>query len=208
MRFSFLPREPKFFDMLEESSQNMVAASQVMAALVDDWTDTEHKIALIEDLEHRGDSITHKIIGELHRTFVTPIDREDIALLANALDDIVDFVQAACDAMLVYKISRPTERSRELARILVEAATEVDQAINLLRQRNKLRQILVHCVETNRLENQADDVVRSALAELFEHTENIPDIIKWREIYEHMESASDRCEDVANVLEGVVLKYA
>lgn len=208
MRFSLLPREPKFFNMFEESSENLVAASNILADLVESWTDTEQKVALIEDLEHKGDSIAHRIIGELHRTFVTPIDREDIALLAHSLDDVIDFIEGASTAMLIYKIPQPTKRARELTRILVKATNEVNIALGLLRHRHKLRDILAHCVEINRLENEADDVIRSALAELFDHTVDVSDIIKWREIYEHMETAIDRCEDVANVLEGVVLKYA
>ncbi len=145
---------------------------------------------------------------QLHRTFVTPFDREDIAQLAHSLDDVTDFIQAAADAMFNYKVDRPGQAAKELSDIIVQAATEVERAMPQLRRRGTLNQILERCVEINRLENVADEVYRSAMAELFDNTKDIAEIIKWREIYEHMESATDRCEDVANVLEGVALKHA
>jgi len=144
----------------------------------------------------------------LHRTFVTPFDREDIALLANTLDDVTDFIHAASDAMFLYKVDSPSQRAKELADIIVQGATEVAGAMPRLRRRADLKQVLGHCVEINRLENAADRVFRSAMAELFEDSTDMAHVIKWREIYEHMESATDRCEDVANVLEGVALKHA
>jgi len=143
----------------------------------------------------------------LHRTFITPFDREDIALLSHTMDDVTDFIHAAADALYIYKIDAPTQRAKELAVIIVKAAIEVEKAVLLLRRRSEIKKVLVHCVELNRLENMADEVHRAALGELF-NTKNTADIIKWREIYEHMESATDRCEDVANVLEGVALKNA
>jgi len=154
-----------------------------------------------------GDTITHQIIARLNRTFVTPFDREDIALLAHSLDDVTDFIHAAADAMFIYKIECPAPRAQELADIIVQAATEVEKAMPQLRRPKELKQILERCVELNRLENMADRVFRSAMGELFEDSTDIAYIIKWREIYEYMESATDRCEDVANVLEGVALKH-
>ena len=147
-------------------------------------------------------------MAQLNRTFVTPFDREDIALLAHTLDDVTDFIHAAADAMLIYKVESPTRRAKELADIIVQAAAEVERAIPQLRHRAELEKVLPRCVEINRLENVADEVFRSALVELFDETKDVAQIIKWREIYEHMESATDRCEDVSNVLEGVALKYA
>ena len=186
----------------------MVKTAQRLKEMIDTWKNIEGKVREITELEHRGDTITHQIMAQLNRTFVTPFDREDIALLAHSLDDIVDFIHAAADAMFLYKVDRPTQRARELADIIVEAAAEVEKTISVLRRRSELKQIPSHCVEINRLENMADRVFRSAMAELFEGTIDIGQVIKWREIYEHMESATDRCEDVANVLEGVALKHA
>jgi predicted phosphate transport protein (TIGR00153 family) len=206
-KFPFIPREEKFFGLFEEGARNMVKAAQRLKQLVDTWENVEVKVSEITELEHEGDRITHQIMEQVHRTFVTPFDREDIALLAHTLDDVTDFIHAASDAMLIYKIDRPSRRARELADIIVEAATEVERALPQLRHRAQLKQILERCVEINRLENAADRVFRSAMAELFDDSTDIANIIKWREIYEHMESATDRCEDVANVLEGVALKH-
>jgi hypothetical protein len=208
VRFSITPRKNDFFELFEKDARNLVEAAKLLAEVIENWEDVEQKIEQIKDFEHQGDIFTHTIISQLHSTFVTPLDREDIAQLANALDDVVDFTQATADAMLIYRVDRPTQRAKELAAIIVDAALEVEEAISHLRYRAHLNKILEHCVEINRLENEADRVLRSALAEMFQDSMDVLEIIKWREIYEHMESATDRCEDVADVLEGVVLKYA
>jgi len=206
-RFPFVPREEKFFDLFEQSAQNMVKAAHKLKELVDTWENVEEKVGEITKLEHEGDTVTHQIMAQLHRTFVTPFDREDIALLAHALDDVTDFIHAAADAMFLYRVDCPSQRARELADIIVQAATEVEETMPQLRRRIVLSQILKRCVEINRLENIADRVFRSAMAELFDDSTDIAYIIKWREIYEHMEQATDMCEDVANVLEGVAIKH-
>ena len=208
VRFPFIPKEEKFNDLFEESARNIVKASQALKEMVDTWQFVESRVAEITELEHAGDTITHQIMAQVNRTFVTPFDREDIALLAHTMDDVVDFIHAAADAMFIYKIDRPTERAKELVNIIVQAAAEVERAVCGLRHRAELKRIFERCVEINRLENMADRVFRSAMAELFEDTTDIAQVIKWREIFEHMESATDRCEDVANVLEGVALKHA
>jgi len=207
-RFPFIPREEKFFDLFEDSAQNMVKAAQKLKELVDTWENTEERLNEITELEHEGDTLTHQIMEQLNRTFVTPFDREDIALLGHTLDDVTDFIHAAADAMFIYRVDRPPQRARELADIIVQAAVEVERAMPQLRHRAEFKQILERCVHINELENMADRVFRSAMGELFDDTTDITEIIKWREIYEHMESATDRCEDVANVLEGVALKHA
>ena len=207
-KLPFVPREEKFFDLFERDAGNIVQAARGLKDMLDNWENVGHKVADITELEHEGDSITHQIAALLHRTFVTPFDREDIASLAHRMDDILDFIHAAADALYIYKIDAPTQRSRELADIIVKAALEVQRAVPMLRCRADLRKIPEHCVELNRLENAADKVFRSALGELFDDDKDTAYIIKWREIYEHMESATDRCEDVANVLEGVALKHA
>ncbi|MFC2016115.1 DUF47 domain-containing protein [Chloroflexota bacterium] len=207
-RFPFIPRAEKFFELFEGSAQNMVRAAQRLKHLVDIWEHVEGTVSEITELEHAGDTMTHQILEQLNRTFVTPFDREDIALLAHSLDDVTDFIHAAADAMFLYKVNRPGQRAKELSDIIVQAATELEKAIPQLRHRAELGHMVERCVEINRLENTADRVFRSAMAELFTDTTDIAEIIKWREIYEHMESATDRCEDVANVLEGVALKHA
>jgi predicted phosphate transport protein (TIGR00153 family) len=207
-RFPFIPREVKFFDFFEASAQNMVKAAHQLKELVDTWENVGERVGEITELEHEGDTITHHIMEHLNRTFVTPFDREDMALLAHSLDDVTDFIHHAADSMFIYKVDRPAQCVRELADIIVQATTEVEKALPQLRHRTGLKQVLERCVEINRLENVADQVFRSAMGELFNNTTDIAEIIKWREIYEQMESATDRCEDVANVLEGVALKHA
>ena len=208
MRFPFIPREEGFFDLFEESARNVVKAARCLKELVDTWQDVEQKVNEITELEHQGDTITHKVMAQLHRTFITPFDREDIGQLAHTLDDITDFIHAAADAMLLYKVNPPSQRAKELAGIIVQGATEIEKAMPQLRHRSELKHMLKRCVELNRLENAADRVYRSALVELFADSTDVSHIIKWREIYAHMESATDRCEDVANVLEGVAIKNA
>jgi predicted phosphate transport protein (TIGR00153 family) len=208
IRLPFVPKENKFFVLFEESAANTKKAAEALKELMDTWQFVDSRVAEITELEHRGDNITHEIISMLHRTFVTPLDREDIALLAHTMDDIIDFIHSAADAMFIYKIKAPTERAKQLADIVVKAVDEVQKAISALPKRSKLKVILEECVEINRLENMADRVYRAAIGELFDDNKDIAELIKWREIYEHMESATDRAEDVANVLEGVALKHA
>ena len=207
-RFPFIPREESFFGLFEQSAQNMVKAAQGLKDMVDCGKNIEARVGEITEIEHQGDTITHQIIAQANRTFVTPFDREDIALLAHTMDDVTDFIHAAADAMLIYKVECSTPRAKELADIIVQAAAEVERAMPQLRRPAELKHVLQRCVEINRLENMADRVFRSAMGELFNDSTDFAHIIKWREIYEHMESATDRCEDVANVLEGVALKHA
>jgi predicted phosphate transport protein (TIGR00153 family) len=208
VRLPFIPKEQKFFELFEESARNIVKASQALKEMTDSWQFIDSRVAEITEMEHQGDTIAHQIISLLHRTFVTPFDREDIAQLVHTMDDIIDFIHAAADAMFIYKIGGPTNRAKELADIIVQGTIEVERAVCGLRKRSELKMIQERCVEINRLENMADRVFRAGMAELFDNTTDIAQVIKWREIYEHMEAATDRCEDVANVLEGVALKHA
>ena len=207
-RFRIIPRETKFYDLFEKSAGNLVVAAGKLTDLFDNYEDVEAKVKRIKDLEHEGDSITHEIMQSLHRTFVTPIDREDIALLANSLDDVMDFIEAAARTAFLYKVAQPTEAARALAAVVLRMTYKLNDVMPLLRHRDQFKQILEQCVEINSLENEADDVHHAALAELFDNKRDVREIIKWREIYEHLESATDRGEDVANVLEAVVLKHA
>jgi hypothetical protein len=162
----------------------------------------------LTELEHNGDTITHNIVNLLHKTFVTPIEREDIALLAERLDDVLDYIEGAGTALRIYKVAEPSPCSREMADVVRMMAVKLEQAISHLRVHGKLRDILPYCVEINRLENVADDLFRKAIAGLFEDEGSAAEIIKWRDIYEQLEQATDRAEDVANVLEGIVLRHA
>lgn len=194
--------------MFEKSAANLVTAAGKLVDLFQDYQDVEDKVKRIKDLEHEGDSITHEIMQSLHRTFVTPIDREDVALLAHGLDDVMDFIDAAARTAFLYHIVKPTPRAQELAFVILKVTYKLNDIMPLLRHSNYFKQVLEQCVEINSLENEADDVLHAALVELFDNSSNALEIMKWREIYDHLESATDRGEDVANVLEAVVLKYA
>jgi len=207
-KLSLVPREKKFFVLFEQSAQNAVKITQQLKDMVYIWENLKGRVGVINDLEHQGDAITHQIFEQLHRSVITPFDREDIALLAHSLDDVTDFIHAAADAMLLYRVERPTNRARELAGIAVEAVVEVEKAVSEMHNRIGRKQLLKRCIEINRLENLGDRVYRSGMAELFDDAADIADVIKWREIYNHMESVIDRCEDIANILEGVAIKYA
>jgi len=199
----------EFYDLFEQGTSNLVVAAQKLVDFFDNYENVEAKAKELKDLEHQGDVITHEIIARAHRSFVTPIDREDITLLAQSLDDVMDFIEAAGRTANLYHIAQPREAARELARIVVKMAMKLNEVIPRLRRHDQFPWILKQCVEINTLENEADDVQHAALAELFEVcSTDTCEVIKWREIYDHLENATDRGEDVANVLEGIVLKHA
>lgn len=207
-KFSLTPKDKKFAVLFEQSARNAVKIARQLRDLVYSWENIHERLAIITDLEHDGDALTHQIMAELHRRFITPFDREDIALLAHSLDEVTDYIQSSADMMILYKVDRPTDRARELAEIIVQSTEEVERAVSEIHHHIDREKLLKRCMEINRLENDGDSVYRAALAELFSASTDAASLIKWREIYEHMEVAIDRCEDVANVLEGVVLKYA
>lgn len=207
-KFLLTPRDTKFYDLFEESAANLVTAAEKLVDLFNNYEDVEAKAKQLKALEHQGDTITHEIIQRVNRTFVTPIDREDIALLAHTLDSVMDFIEAAGRTAFLYRVAQPTERARQLASIVARMTYALNDVLPCLRHRNQFKRILEQCVEINSLENEADDVHHAAMAELFDSGKDASEIIKWRELYQHMEDATDQGEDVANILEGIVLKNA
>ena len=207
-KFLITPRDTKFYDLFEESTANLVIAAEKLVDLFDNYEDVEAKAKQLKALEHQGDMITHEIIQRVNSTFVTPIDREDIALLAHTLDSVMDFIEAAGRTAFLYRVAQPTERARQLASIVARMTYALNDVLPCLRHRNQFKRILEQCVEINSLENEADDVHHAAMAELFDSGKDASEIIKWRELYQHMEDATDQGEDVANILEGIVLKHA
>jgi uncharacterized protein len=203
----FLPRETKFFALFEEIASNVVEGAQVLSDLLHNWDYAQlpARTQKIKDLEHRGDDMTHKLLIKLNQTFITPFDREDIHLLASSLDDVLDFVYGAGDRLLTYKITQPSPSAKILAGIILKQAQELRTAVTLL---NKNHHVLEHCVEVNRLENEADRVSREAIGRLFDGGYDPITLIKLKELLEILEQASDKAEDAANVLETVVLKSA
>lgn len=202
-----IPRETKFFDMFTEIATNVVEGAQALNDLLQNYDYEQMPAALekIKEIEHRGDDMTHRLLVKLNQTFITPFDREDIHLLASSLDDVLDFVYSASDRLLNYKITQPSPSARVLAGIILKQTEELKKAVALL---NKNGQLLEHCVEVNRLENEADQVSREAIGRLFDGEHDPITLIKLKELLEILEEASDKAEDVANVLETVVLKNA
>ncbi|MFQ5860421.1 MAG: DUF47 domain-containing protein [Dehalococcoidia bacterium] len=206
---SFIPREERFFGLLRSSADNLKEVARKLVDLLEHYDHVPEKVKEIKRLEEVGDHVIHEIMHNLHRTFVTPIDREDIALLGERIDDVVDAIEEAARNMMEYHIEHPTPQAVELARIIEKGAGVLFEAVTLLRFRGaKLREILPHAVELNRLENEADQVASKAMGDLFSNGANPIEVIKWRDIYDQLESATDFCEDAANILEGIVLKHA
>ena len=160
----------------------------------------------IREVEHQGDQITHEVVRRLNTTFITPLDREDIHALISRLDDVLDYIEASAERLVLYRIKEPSSASRAMAEVIVRITHATDRAVRCLRTRSA--DFHEHAVEVNRLENSADDLLRDSLAALFEEHGDPIDVIKWKEIYETMEIVTDRCEDVVNVIEGIILKMA
>ena len=209
INFTLLPRRDRFFFLLHQSSQNIQKVAVRFQDLMENFDNVPARVREIKDLEEFGDQIIHDITHSLHRTFVTPIDREDILGLAGSLDDVIDAIDEAAQYTLEYQIEKPTEYARHLATIIVSCADELERAMALLGTRgSKLKDILPIAIEINRLENEADKVRNRAMGELFSDGHDVIDILKWRDVYNDMEEATDRAEDAANVLEGIVLKHS
>lgn len=200
-----LPRESKFFDLFADLTQNVTLAARALRDLLHSYTDVPMAVQKIKEIEHRGDEITHAIFVTLNSTFITPFDREDIHLLASSLDDVLDYVNGAASRLVTYKITNPPSEAAELATLICRQTEELSKGVGLLEKRDAL---LKHCVEVNRLENEADAVVRAAVARLFDTETNPIQLIKHKELLEVLEMATDKAEDAANVLETVVLKSA
>lgn len=211
MRFSlsFLPKENQFFFLMHQSAVNIQDVARRLQDLMYNFENVEAKVQEIKDREELGDRVIHDITRALHRTFVTPIDREDILELAGRLDDVVDAIDEAAQYILEYQIQETTERAKNLADIIVDCSDELVRAMEMLAGRNsKLMEILPITVEINRLENLADQEASRARGELFSNGFDVTDVLKWRDIYDDLEQATDRAEDAANVLEGIVLKHS
>ena len=204
--FNLIPREVRFFDLFDRQSEHIIKAAAVLHEMVHHFADARAKAHAIKEIEHQGDQITHEIVKKLNTTFITPLDREDIHALATRLDDVLDFIEAVAERLVVYRIKEPTSASRAMAEVIVKMTHSMDRAIKCLRTMDP--GFHEHAVEVNRLENTADALLRDSLAALFEEQGDPIEVIKWKEIYETMETVTDRCEDVANVIESIILKMA
>jgi uncharacterized protein len=202
------PEKIDFFEIFEKAASNLTNATFLLVDLLEHFETLKERAKEIYDLEHDSDMITHDLMRKLNKSFITPIDREDIHALASRMDDILDRVWSGVDRLVVFKITEPTEEALSIAKELWRTAEIIQKSIKDLREKN-YSYVLEHCIEINRLENRIDRLFRDALARLFDDfSSDHLLIIKWKEIYELLEEASDRCEDVANVLETIVIKNA
>jgi len=201
-----IPRETKFYDMYVEMARNLIAGAQLMKALLENFENVPEQVAKLKDIEHHGDDMTHALMTKLNQTFITPFDREDIHRLASSIDDVLDLLNAAGDRLMVYKITAVPKQSAVLAGLILQQSEELERALSKLEHHQQ--SVMQHCVEINRLENEADRVTREAVGGLFEHEKDPIQLIKIKELYEVLELATDKAEDAANVIESVILKSA
>ena len=203
--FNLIPREIAFFEMFQKAAHNMIEGSRLLKNMMEDFRNPVEQARRIKDIEHIGDGITHDIALELNQTFITPLDREDIHGLASVLDDILDLVEAVADRFVVFKVAKPTETAIKLANILYQSAVAVGAGIDQLGKPHA--DVSQYFVLVNSLENEADRITRDVISKLFEEEKDPIAVIKWKEIYENFEEGTDRCEDVANILERIALKH-
>ena len=201
------PKEERFFGLLLRAAQNGCAGAEQLVQLMTEYKTPQPIAQKIKEIEHQGDDLTHELIKKLDQTFVTPLDREDIYMLAGVIDDVMDLIEAVADRLVLFKITQPTPAAQELARLIQQAMEEICRGVALLGAKRQ-GIIYQHCVEIKRIEEQADQLNREAIGHLFDEERDPISVIKWNEIYEFLEEATDRCEDVANILESIVLKHA
>ena len=206
-RFQILPPETKFYDWFEKGSANLLEAARLLKDLVDNYERPSTKLVAIAEAEHHGDFIVREVRDLLRKTLITPLDQEETQSLADALDDAVDIIEQAAIQMVIFRVEKPTDEAHELCELIFHAATEINAAMPLLRDKKSFPQIQKHIVEVNRLEREADAVYRRALEKLVATSrDDWFEFTRWKDIYEKLEDATDYCEDVAHVLQAVVLK--
>ena len=204
----FMPKEEDFFELFERAAGNAHEGAGLFVELLEQFDGLEQRAKRIKDIEHTGDKITHEVIDRLNRTFITPIDREDIHELICRIDDIIDLIDTCVNRMVIYKVRASTPEALDLARCLHHATGLIVAAVALLRDMKNGKRINEKCIAIQTQENEADRIMQAALASLFANHNDPIEIIKWKDLYEEIESATDRCEDVANVLDSIVLKHA
>ena len=202
----FIPREEKFYDLFEELADKIEEGSNLFLDMLLNYGSFEQRLSKLKEIEHEADIITHRTYEKMHTTFLTPIDREDIYALFNKMDSILDMTEASAIRMSLYKIKAPKEELIQQAKLLNEATAKVKQVVRGLRDMKNAKMILDACIEINTLENAGDQILRSTMANLFEREKDPFELIKWKEIFERFEEAMDVCEDVSNIVEGIVLK--
>ena len=203
----FLPRETDFFSMFEKAALNLNRGAALLVEMMEDISSSEAKSKSIRDVEQEGDILTHEVMRRLNKTFLTPVDREDIHALISRMDDVLDLIWASADRAVLFRIKDSTPEAVELSKKILRTTEIITKALSNLKDK-KYSYIQEYCIEINRLENAADKTYREALVRLFDEIKDPILVIKWKEVYDHLEDATDTCEDVANILEGIVLKHA
>jgi predicted phosphate transport protein (TIGR00153 family) len=203
----FLPKETDFFVMFEQAALNLNKAAIMLVDMMEDPSIAEIKSKEIYEAEQEGDMLTHEVMRKLNKTFLTPVDREDIHSLVNCLDDVLDLIWASADRVVLFKLDTAAKEAVDLSKTLHETTEYITKAIGALKEK-KYSYIQEYCIEINRLENRGDRIFREGLVKLFENIKDPILVIKWKEVYEHLEEANDTCEDVADILESIVLKHA
>ncbi|MEP7198400.1 MAG: DUF47 family protein [Chloroflexota bacterium] len=206
--FSLLPSQPKFYDLFEKSSANLLAIAGALQDLMQNYTDVPQKCARITELEQAGDTVVHEVTSLAHASLIAPLDHEDSQNLIIALDDVVDAIEASAVRMAIFRVEQPTAIARQLADVIYRGAQKVHEAMPGLRTRKQLNQLRAHIVEMNNLENEADQLLRHGLEELITYRDDAYNLMRWKEIYEYLEESTDRIEDVGDVLQGVLIKNA
>ena len=206
VKFQFLPAETKFYEWFEKATANLLEAAEALQDLLDNYVDVEAKVARITELEHRGDFIVHEVTHLLMHTLIIPLDSEDIDRLISAMDDAVDKIEATAVRMVIFRIEKPTDRARQLGQLICSGAKELHMAMPNLREKKHFRLVTEHIKEINTIENNGDRVLREALVDIVNHKDDLYNLIRWKEIYEMLEEATDRLEDIADVLQRVVIK--
>jgi predicted phosphate transport protein (TIGR00153 family) len=203
-----MPKSDDFFDDFERQAAATVEGTRLLKMLLDDFTEVNRKVAEIKNVEHKGDEITHRAFERLHKQFITPFDRSMIYRMLSRIDDVLDLTDAAAERLGLYEVGSVIPDARELASVLVAVTEKMQEAVRSLRNLKDSQRILEACKDINSLENVGDTLIRRAIAHLFKSGADPLTVMKWKEILEFIEDAIDRSEDVANVIEGVVLEHA
>lgn len=202
-----VPQDKVFFDLFEKQADTVNEGAMLLHALVNDYVDVKNQCHRIKKIEHRGDEIAHQVYEQLNLTFITPLEPEEISRLATALDDVLDYIDGTTQQMYGYGVTETDDVMKELARLIYLSTQEIQTAVRLIRTMDDPRAVEKHCIEINRLENLADAVLADAIKNLFSTNDAIT-IIKLKDIYENLEEATDRCEDVANVLSDIAIRHS
>lgn len=208
MKVSFLPVEVKFFDHFQAATANLLDGAKLLQALLDDYHDLEDVVARLTEIEHQGDFIVHEVTNLLPRTLITPFDHDDIQRLIDAVDDTLDTIHAAATRLSIYQVTETKKPARRLARLIVEGATELDLAIKGLQDKKQYAEVKQRIVQINTLENTGDRVLEEGLRSLVERRDDLFDFMRWKEIYELLEQATDRLEDAGDVIQRVMIANA